>query len=249
MNYQTLLNTATDIGAALLANGAETYRVEDSVTHVLNSYDLKAHSVFAVPSYIIVSITTHDGESMTNANRVLDRAQNIDRIIQLNSLCRYITTNKPSLSYITEQLDSINESKRYPAWSEWLANCLVAFSFALFFGGTLLDGLCGALIGALVKLSTDSMKRFKMNGFTCTMINSFIISVVAVLLTRYSFGQNYDRIIIGCFMLLVPGVALTNAARDFIAGDLLSGTLRMSEAMLVAISIALGSGIALYIFR
>ena len=43
-------------------------------------------------------------------------------------------------------------------------------------------------------------------------------------------------------MLLVPGLAITNAIRDTIAGDYLSGLTRGSEAILIALSIAAGTG-------
>ena len=46
-------------------------------------------------------------------------------------------------------------------------------------------------------------------------------------------------------MLLVPGLAITNAIRDTISGDLLSGVIRAAEAFLVAVSIAVGIGAVL----
>ena len=46
-------------------------------------------------------------------------------------------------------------------------------------------------------------------------------------------------------MLLVPGLAITNAIRDTISGDLLAGLTRAVEAFLVAISIAIGTGAVL----
>ena len=49
-------------------------------------------------------------------------------------------------------------------------------------------------------------------------------------------------------MLLVPGLTITNAIRDTIAGDILSGLAKAAEAVLVAISIAVGTGAILSIF-
>ena len=46
-------------------------------------------------------------------------------------------------------------------------------------------------------------------------------------------------------MLLVPGLAITNAIRDTISGDLLAGISRAVEAFLIAVAIAVGSGIVL----
>ena len=41
-------------------------------------------------------------------------------------------------------------------------------------------------------------------------------------------------------MLLIPGVLMTNSFRDFISGDMISGLLHFSEAMITAICVAAG---------
>jgi len=61
------------------------------------------------------------------------------------------------------------------------------------------------------------------------------------------FGYHMDKIIVGALLPLYPGVTLTNAVRDFISGDLLSGTLRMVEGLLIAAALANGVGAALSI--
>ena len=49
-------------------------------------------------------------------------------------------------------------------------------------------------------------------------------------------------------MYLVPGVAITNAIRDTISGDSLSGLSKGMEAILLALSIAFGVWVVLSIF-
>ena len=39
-----ILTLAVEIGDTMLRNGAEIYRVEDTVVHILNSYDVEAVS-------------------------------------------------------------------------------------------------------------------------------------------------------------------------------------------------------------
>ncbi len=46
-------------------------------------------------------------------------------------------------------------------------------------------------------------------------------------------------------MIFLPGVALTNAVRDTLAGDMVSGTSKGIEAVVVAVSITSGVGVAL----
>ena len=49
-------------------------------------------------------------------------------------------------------------------------------------------------------------------------------------------------------MPLVPGLAITNAIRDIIAGDYISGGARLFDAVVVAIALAAGAGSVMYIF-
>ena len=48
-------------------------------------------------------------------------------------------------------------------------------------------------------------------------------------------------------MPLVPGVAITNAIRDTLQGDYLSGCARILEAFLKAASVAVGAGLGMAI--
>lgn len=53
-------------------------------------------------------------------------------------------------------------------------------------------------------------------------------------------AQNVDNLIIGAVMPLVPGVAITNSFRDILAGHLISGTARGTEAIFTAAAIGVG---------
>ena len=49
-------------------------------------------------------------------------------------------------------------------------------------------------------------------------------------------------------MLLIPGVPLTNSVRDMLVGHTISGLLRLAESLLLAGSLAMGFGSAIYLF-
>ena len=81
-----------------------------------------------------------------------------------------------------------------------------------------------------------------------SLIGSIIVSIVTVLCYQLMPMLLIDKIIIGSIMPLVPGVALTTSIRDFFSGDFLSGGIHLIEALLTAVCIAAGVGVAMKAF-
>ena len=85
-----LLNMAMNIGYQLLINGAEIYRVEESIQRILAAYDMRDCDIFAVPSCIFVTVNTPEGHPFTKLKRVPSQTVNLDRLERINDLCRRI---------------------------------------------------------------------------------------------------------------------------------------------------------------
>ena len=118
--------------------------------------------------------------------------------------------------------------------------------FCPLFGGGFWDAVsaffCGLAVGACLLFGG---KWLGGNGFLRTLVCSGVASLLSLLLVRAGLGSNVDLVTIGVLMLLVPGVALTNAMRELVAGDTYSGLSRTAEAILIAMGIALGSAVGL----
>lgn len=79
-----------------------------------------------------------------------------------------------------------------------------------------------------------------MNSLIQTMFCSAVTSISVMLLVGIGIGVHTDKIMIGNIMLVIPGIQLANSLRDMISGDMISGLLNMSEALMKAISVAMG---------
>ena len=79
-----------------------------------------------------------------------------------------------------------------------------------------------------------------MNSLIQTMFCSAVTSISVKLLVGIGIGVHPDKIMIGNIMLVISGIQLTNSLRDMISGDMISGLLNMSEALMKAISVAMG---------
>jgi len=64
-------------------------------------------------------------------------------------------------------------------------------------------------------------------------------------MVRVGIGNSPELITIGNIMLLIPGIAFTTSLRDIINGDTISGLVGISEAVIKAISIAIGFAVVL----
>ena len=121
----------------------------------------------------------------------------------------------------------------------------VAAFFTLLFKGTAADAFCSLVAGAVIFFAKYPMERHRANSFFVNGACSFLAALTAIAGVRLGVGQNLDKIIIGAFMGLVPGVAITNFMRDVLEGDLFAGITKLTESLLTATALALGAGIAL----
>ena len=75
-------------------------------------------------------------------------------------------------------------------------------------------------------------------------LSAFAVGAAICLTCRGLPALHSDKVMIGVIMLLVPGVAFTNAVKDIFIGDTISGVMRMIEAVLWAAALALGFALA-----
>lgn len=245
MNYDELINTATDVGYMLLANGAEIYRVEESMQRIFRAYAVENGEIFAIPTCIYVTISTGDDRPITKIKRCYSRVTNLDKVERANDLCRRICRDTPDFKTIRQELHSIDSRPNYSYFEQVLAFSFVAFAFTLFYGGNFADGVVAIFCGAAIKIVTQQMNRFHANTFFTNIIASAVSALIALTAAHYNIDLNADKIIIGALMNLVPGIAITSFMRDLMAGDLVAGLIRLTESLLVAAAIAIGSGVVL----
>ena len=68
--YEELLEFAVSVANKLQACGAETYRVEDTITRIITAYGIEKVDCFVIPSSIMASLETEDGRLLTKIRRL-----------------------------------------------------------------------------------------------------------------------------------------------------------------------------------
>lgn len=244
MDYSTLLDLSAELGYRLAMAGAETFRVEESISRFLAAYGIDSE-VFVITNCLHVSIETEDGTPMTRMRRIGSHNHDLDAVERYSNLSRKICAEQPSPDEIRRLLKETQKSCKHYSFPVFLVGHFVSSAgFSVFFGGTLLDALWSGICGIFIGLVSYFLSRRKVNAFFTTIASAFITALAAYAVGALGITNNTDTVVIGALMLLVPGLLFTNAMRDIIFGDTNSGTNRIVQVLLIAAAIILGTGVA-----
>ena len=244
-----ILSLAVETGDALLRNGAEVYRVEDTVMHILKAYEIEEYDVYVLSNGIFASANENKDDACSMIRHVPLGQTHLGRIAALNQLSREICSHECSLKDAWTRLD---ECKAIPTCSKWTAVFFCGLgsgSFSFLFGGTPLDGVIAFIAGAILNMMLKKFSQRKTSKFITNIFGSALVTLVSLITFSIGLPVLYDKIIIGAIMPLVPGIALTTSIRDFFNGDYLSGAIHMIDAVLTAFCIAAGVGTVMTIYN
>lgn len=248
MDYKLLLDTAVTTGELMLENGAETYRVEDTMHRMLSLSSLQTAEVFVTMTGFVATLDDPAIHSMTVVRRITSRGTNLDMIDKLNTLSRRLCTGELKLTQAAAEVQALKNRPVRPR-PFLLATTVVTAAFALTYGGTLQESLASAIVGFFMALCLYGCRRLRVQSFLATLLSAAVISVLASSFFHlFQAAGRLDAVIIASIMPLVPGVAITNAVFDTLNGDYLSGTARTLEAFVTAAAVAMGIAIGLVIF-
>lgn len=242
-----ILCKALDIGENLLKCGGEPHRIEDTVTRICSAYGSVHTDVFALPSLVIAGVRMEDGTTASQVRRVYKTANNMYRLDKINDLSRSVCSGAVSLEDIDKNIEEIMNSRPFNRYLALLGGVIAAGGFAVFFGGTIYDGLAAAVAGFFVSALNLHKLKFG-NQMLYTVAVSFIGALAGLVVHKLGLGDNIDMIMIGTIMLVIPGLSFGNAVRDLLFGDTISGLIQFVQAIMTAVMVAFGFIVAIMVF-
>lgn len=248
---------ALKAGSIILESGGATNRVELVMYKVCVGFGFDEVESFVTPTGIFLSIGDGDNELSTSIRRVEQRRIDLGKITELTRVVNCLYENNcaacpPHMSryeYFHQELQRIDTQKPYPTFVTNLCGAMTSGFFCLLFGGTALEFALAMVVGFLVSASLKYISLLPVNNF---LLNAIAASIIVILSKSMQMGFesiNLDTIIIGGIMILVPGLSITNAIRDTMSGDLVAGTARGVEALIITVGIVAGSGAMLKLWE
>lgn len=232
-------------GEILLANGAEVFRVHETMTIMAGSLGLAGYHDYVLTNGLFASA---DGTGLAAVRNVPSRSVHLGRVEAVNEISREIAAGALTLEEAERRLEEAAALPMPPAPAQVVASAAGSLCFAFLFGGTPAEALIAAAAGAVEGLFLLGCDRHGVIGMMRRMAGSAVITAVCLLCSTLVPGADPSAAIIGALMILTPGVAITMGIQDFLRTDYLSGTIRLIDALLIAGSIAIGTVLTLALY-
>lgn len=232
-------------GQILLQHGAETQRVESTIHRLGTNLGCEWMDILISPNAIVV--TTISGEEFrTKIRRVIGSHVDMTRVSAINRLSRRVEMGELNRTEARSELQRISQLKaHYPRWLVILMVGLACAAFSKLFGGDWV--VFGVTLGAAATamfVRQELIHRY-FNSFLVVIATAFVAGLIASLPSVFEWSDDPEIALAASVLLLVPGVALINAADDIIKGHMVTGIVRGISGGLVSLGIALGLLIAM----
>ena len=237
---EDILNVLLKLGAAMLLNGAEVNRVERRLEELGRAYGASEMSVFVITASMVVTMEYPDGAKLTQTRRILGAGGTDYRVIErLDRLAVECCTARPQAAELQRRME---ECLALPSDRAgfYAGSVFAAAGFAVFFGGGWLEALVAGAFALLVAFMQRRWGNVAPNLIIFNLVCSLAVGLIICGVSWVLPELRVDKVLIGEVMLLIPGIAMTNAIRDMLMGDTIAGVMRFVETLLWAAGLACG---------
>lgn len=245
-----VLNAAMEAGHILLQNGAEISRVEETMERICKHYGVMTGEFFVLSNGIFTTAGQTSDHTYARVQHIPVKGASMDKIVAVNQLSRDIADGRyEDIEEVERILEEIKKMKGFRPWQQVLASGVGSGFFCVLAGGGLADCVAAFIAGLLLYIYVLTISAPHLSKIVGNIIGGMLVVLISLASYHIGFGVNLSHMISGTIMPLVPGVAFTNGIRDIANGDYISGAVRMLDAVLIFLSIAIGMGVMFMIYH
>jgi len=245
-----VLNAAMEAGRILLQNGAEISRVEETMERICVHYGVMTGEFFVLSNGIFTTAGQTSDKTFARVRHIPVKGASLDKIVAVNQLSRAIEEGKyERIEEVEKALEGIKKMSGYRPWQQILASGTGSGFFCVLAGGGTADCIAAFFAGFLLYIYVLKISVPHLSKIVGNIFGGMLVVLLSLACYHIGLGINLSHMISGTIMPLVPGVAFTNGIRDIANGDYISGAVRMLDAVLIFLSIAIGMGVMFMIYH
>lgn len=251
IDVKKVVDLALEAGKILLKNGAEIFRVEETMTRICQRFHVDYVDTFTMSHAIFITAEKGMNEVYTKVRQVPLSGAHLGIVAEVNDLSREISAGHLGIDEAWARLREIEKIPPKRGVYRVFAAGVSSGALGYLLGASGSESIVAFVIGCILYLWVLLGEKYNLSKIIVNIVGGALITVLALIAAHFPFavGLQIDGMIVGAIMPLVPGIAFTNAIRDIADSDFLSGTVRMIDALLVFVYIAIGVGTTLSIYN
>lgn len=136
LDQRDVLDAAMTAGHILLENGAEIFRVEETIDRICHHFGVQSENAFVLSNGIFLTSGDEHEKRFARVEHIPVRGAQLHRVAAVNQLSREIEEGKYTLPEIREKLEQIRNAPGASKRALVLMSGLGSGCFCLMFGGS-----------------------------------------------------------------------------------------------------------------
>lgn len=244
-----VMETAMEAGHILLENGAEIFRVKETMDRICRYFGVEERDFFVLSNGIFTTGGYVKESPYAKVQHIPVKGTQLDKVVAVNELSREIEKGHYSLEEVQEQLEKIRKMSGYSVSRQVFASAIGSAAFCYLFGGDLLDSAAAFVAGFLLYIFILKVSAPHMSKIVGNVFGGALVTLICIICYHLGFGHEMSYMIVGAIIPMIPGVPFVNGIRDIADGDYISGAVRLLDAILVFLCIAIGVGVVFTIYQ
>ncbi|MBQ6833721.1 MAG: threonine/serine exporter family protein, partial [Lachnospiraceae bacterium] len=221
---------------------------EETIDRICLHYGIESGNAFVLSNGIFTTMGSRREEVFAKVQHIPVSGAHLNKVAAVNQLSREIEAGIHTLDDLDRCLDEIERMPGKRKIVQILASAVGSGAFCYLFGGDLGDCAAAFISGFILYIYILNFSKNR-SKIVSNILGGALVTFLCMIMYHLKFGHHISSMIIGSVIPMIPGVAFTNAIRDIADGDYISGSVRMLDAMLSFLSIALGVGLMFTMYQ
>ncbi|MDB0034716.1 threonine/serine exporter family protein [bacterium] len=229
------------LGKYLHKFGTPAYRLEAHLQAVSHFLGLEGYFLISPTSMTFV-LQRNDEQEYNHVARVKPGELDLGSLARTDELVEELVSGKRTLIEALSRLDEIaNKPDPYGPLLTLVAFGSSAGAFAMLMGTSWNDVLWSSLLGFMVYALVYRAERSKRMAEMLEPLAAILCAISASAISQLDPNINIPVVILSGIIIFIPGLALTLGLAELAARDLISGTARIMDAVMLLFKLYFGA--------
>lgn len=230
------------LGRALHACGATSQRVERHLGNVTAMLGIHGSFLLTPTTFTCAFWQDDELDQFIHIERVQPSDNDLGRLWEIDRLVEDMAVGSTGFEQGMDALDRVMKAPpNHPVWVSAMAWALSGGAFSALLSPSWPDCLSAAVLALLLFALDRMLSNDSRWNLLLTILAPFVSGLLAAGFSAAGLAINVPFVVLSSIIVFVPGLALTVALTEISSRDLISGTSRLVDALMMLLKLFFGA--------